>query len=78
MVVFSFVQIKPPYKIIDIFVDEPIPFKQIYSRKITAEVEKVDIPLICLDHLKILKQKASRAKDLEDIVQLEAIKEART
>jgi len=75
MIVFSFVKNDPPFYIVDMFVDEPIPFSAVYKNRINIHVEKVKIPLISMDHLRILKQKAGRAQDLIDLVQLNAIKE---
>ena len=74
MIVFSFVYKDPPFQLIDMFVDEPIPFGELYKKKKNIKVEGVIIPLIGIDHLLKLKKKAGRDKDLNDIEQLNEIK----
>jgi len=73
MIVFSFVENKPPFKLIDMFVDEPFPFNEIYKNRVYADIDTIQVPLISIDHLKKLKKAAGRPQDLIDIVQLEAI-----
>ena len=74
MIVFSFVYRHPPFNLIDMFVDEPIKFKELYKKKKVIRVEGIRIPLIAIDHLLKLKKNAGRSKDLDDIVQLNEIK----
>jgi predicted nucleotidyltransferase len=74
MIVFSFVDRNPPFQLIDMFVDEPIPFGELYKKKKNIKVGGVLIPLIGIDHLLKLKKKAGRDKDLNDIEQLNEIK----
>ena len=74
MIVFSFVSRQPPFQMIDMFVDEPIRFNDLYSKKKDMRIEGVKIPLIGIDHLLKLKKEAGRAKDLDDIIQLNEIK----
>ncbi len=74
MIVFSFVESQPPFEMIDMFVDEPIAFKDIYKQHTTIALKGVNVPLIAIDHLIRLKQQASRPKDIDDIVQLKHIK----
>jgi hypothetical protein len=77
MIVFSFVHRNPPFEMIDMFVDEPIKFDEIYRLHEKIKLKSVVVPVIGVDHLIRLKQKASRPKDLDDIVQLKHIKEYR-
>ena len=77
MIVFSFVHRQPPFELIDMFVDEPIKFGEVYKYKKIVRVEGISIPLISIDHLLKLKKKAGRGKDLDDIVQLNEIKRIR-
>ncbi len=74
MIVFSFVYKDPPFQLIDMFVDEPIAFRDLYQKKKNIRVEGITIPLISIAHLIKLKKKAGRNKDLDDIVQLNEIK----
>jgi len=74
MIVFSFVHRDPPFEMIDMFVDEPIAFRDLHQKKKDISVEGITIPLISIDHLIKLKKQAGRNKDLDDIVQLNEIK----
>jgi len=74
MIVFSFVDRNPPFQLIDMFVDEPIPFGELYKQKKNIRVGGVTVPIIAIDHLVKLKRKAGRDKDLNDITQLNEIK----
>jgi len=74
MVVFSFVYKNPPFQLIDMFVNEPIAFKELYKKKENIDVGGIKVPLINIDHLLKLKRQAGRNKDLDDIVQLNEIK----
>ncbi len=75
MIVFSFVQKDPPFQLVDIFVDEPIPFEKIYKNRVEAKLKGITIPIISIDHLLKLKKQAGRDIDLIDIIQLKAIKD---
>ena len=75
MIVFSFVQKDPPFQLVDMFVDEPIPFETVYKNRVEAKLKDIIIPITSIDHLLKLKRQANRDIDLIDITQLEAIKE---
>lgn len=77
MIVFSFVSRHPPFQLVDMFVDEPIKFEELYKQKKDIRIEGIKIPLIAIDHLLKLKKKANRPKDLDDMVQLNEIKRMR-
>ena len=74
MIVFSFVENDPPFNLIDMFVDEPISFKALYKKKVSARLGAVTVPVVSIDHLIQLKQMAGRDRDLNDIAQLKEIK----
>ena len=74
MIVFSFFNREPPFELIDMFVDEPIAFKELYQKKKNVDVGGLKVPLIGIDHLIKLKKMAGRDKDLNDITQLNEIK----
>ena len=77
MIVFSFCEDEPPFKLIDIFVDEPIPFEKIYEKRIKVDIKGVKVPIMCIDHLTKLKRIAGRDIDLIDIAQLNELKRLR-
>lgn len=73
MIVFSFVQKGPPFRLIDIFVEYPLRFDLIYKNRLNIKIGNVTIPIVCIDHLIKIKQKAGRPVDLNDIAQLKEI-----
>ncbi len=73
MIVFSFFHLKDHFKLIDMFVYEPFPFSEISRKMIKVKVQGITIPIISLAHLKILKQRAGRPKDLIDLANLSEI-----
>ncbi|MBF0485359.1 MAG: hypothetical protein HQL16_02475 [Candidatus Omnitrophica bacterium] len=77
MLVFSFQDRNPPFHLIDMFLEEPIPFKEVFAKSVKAKYGSVKVPIIGIGHLLKLKDAAGRGKDLEDIVQLKAIQERR-
>ena len=74
MVVFSFVENDPPFKLIDMFVNEPIKFTEVYKKKTNVKLEGVTVPTISIDHLIQLKKQAGRDRDKNDILNLKEIK----
>ena len=74
MIVFSFVYKKPPFQLIDMFVNEPIKFEELFNKRQDVRAGRIKVPLIAIDHLLKLKKQAGRDKDLMDIAQLNAIK----
>lgn len=74
MIVFSFVNKNPPFDLVDVFVDEPIKFDSVYAKRKIIKSGDLTLPIIDIDQLILLKKKASRPKDLDDIVQLKEIK----
>lgn len=74
MIVFSFVNNKPPFDLVDLFVNEPIKFDILMKKCETLSAKSICVPIAAIDHLVKLKQEAGRDKDLDDIVQLKAIK----
>ena len=73
MLVFTFGHKDPPFKNIDVFVNDPMPFKKIYECRKNAVIEGVKIPLVSAEHLRILKEKANRPQDIIDLRQLDEI-----
>ena len=75
MLVFSFCKRKPPFDLIDMFIKEPFAFDRIYKNRINVKIENITIPILPVNDLIKLKEKAGRPKDLDDIAQLKKIKE---
>lgn len=59
---------------IDIFVEEPIAFSEMYPDRVEYELRPTfNIPVIGLAHLRQLKQQAGRPRDLLDLAELDKI-----
>jgi hypothetical protein len=75
MRVFSFQHPDRPYEIVDIFVNEPMPFGELWAKKELVPFGRIALPVIGIDHLLQLKRDAGRLQDLSDIEALERLKE---
>ena len=73
MVVFSFFHLKDHLKLIDVFVAEPIKFSELERKIEKIKINNLVISVVGIEHLKKLKQLASRPQDLIDIRNLEEI-----
>lgn len=62
------------YQEVDIIIDSPVPFETAKKDMIRVRIENLNLPLISIDHLIKMKQKAMRAIDQLDIHQLKMIK----
>jgi hypothetical protein len=63
-------------KLVDIFIDEPIPLQEVDQAKTMVKAADLSIPVISiprLKRLKRLKRIAGRPQDLADIEALEAV-----
>ncbi|MDR4497199.1 MAG: hypothetical protein MRK02_04635 [Candidatus Scalindua sp.] len=73
MMVFSLFDPRNPYFLLDVFVIEPFDFNKEYKAKREMKSGKVKIPLISLDHLVKMKEKAGRPQDISDVFYLKKI-----
>ena len=73
MKVFSFIQSKDDYKIIDVFVTEPIPFEEAYKRRQKIKANDVSISVISADDLIALKKASGRDQDIADLKMLKEL-----
>ncbi|NLE65773.1 MAG: hypothetical protein GX606_07670, partial [Elusimicrobia bacterium] len=64
MVVFSFQNRKAPFRLVDMFVDEPIRFPDVERKAVRVRYGTTRIPLMAIEHLVLLKDAAGRGKDL--------------
>ncbi len=74
LVVFTMFHPSDPLTLLDIFVEEPLPFADMMSDAQIMKVETTDVRIVSIDHLIEMKQKAMRPKDIEDIEALSEIK----
>ena len=73
MEVFSFVDPAQPMSLIDVFIEEKIPFGEIMKDLVRITAKGITIPVVSLSHLKSLKKAAGRPQDLADIEAIEAL-----
>lgn len=73
MKVFSFIHPKDDYKIIDVFVTEPIPFEEAYKRRQKIKANDVNISVISADDLIALKEASGRDQDIADLKMLKEL-----
>jgi hypothetical protein len=76
MEVFSFVDPGQPMTLVDVFIEEKIPFGEVVKDLVRITAKGIMIPVVSLDHLKKLKRAAGRPQDLADFEALEALEQA--
>lgn len=77
MKVFSFIHLDKPRELIDVFIDEIIDYNKVDSEKIVVKADNLRIPIMSINHLKVLKKIAGREQDLSDIKALDAVQRLR-
>jgi hypothetical protein len=75
MLVFSMVDPADPLRAVDLFVDEPIPFEELYERSLTLDVAGTPVRVASIRDLITLKQQAGRPQDEADIAALRELEE---
>ncbi len=73
-VVFTFIDLKKPFKQIDIFLSNPIDFEEAYSRREVMTIAGAKVSIASIDDLIKMKSSTARPRDMEDIHHLERIK----
>ncbi|HWR72804.1 MAG TPA: hypothetical protein VN604_06520 [Nitrospirota bacterium] len=73
MTVFSFVDPAQPMGLVDVFIEENIPFPEIMQNRVVMTAKDITISVISRSHLKRLKQEAGRPQDLADIEAIEEL-----
>jgi hypothetical protein len=73
MEVFSFVDPAQQMTLIDVFIEEKIPFREVMQEIVQMTAKGITISVVSLRHLKRLKQAAGRPQDIADIAAIEAL-----
>lgn len=61
---------------VDIFVEEPFAFSDMYAERVEYELgANTVIPVVSLEHLRAMKQQAGRPRDLLDLEELDQLNE---
>lgn len=65
-----------PFEVIDIFLESPIDFEEMYSRSSTVSIDDALVTVCSIKDLIFMKEIAGRDKDLLDLVQLYKIRDS--
>lgn len=71
MKVFSYVENRKPFRVLDIMVRPLAGFDRLYRARVTVRYEGVSVPLIPVAALVRMKRQAGRPEDLRDVAFLE-------
>lgn len=74
MKVFSFYHPHQPLNLIDIFIYEPVDYKEMKDHSVKMKIGNLFIPVASIEYLIILKEISGRRQDKEDIKALKKIK----
>lgn len=74
MQVFSMVDRENPMRVVDLFVEHPLDFEQLWSRATRYELHSAVVHVASIPDLIQLKRLAGRPQDLDDIEQLERLR----
>lgn len=75
MTVFSMWDPDDPLRSVDLFVEQPIDFEELWARSVVVDIDGTPVRVASIEDLIRLKRIAGRAVDLEDIAALESIEE---
>ncbi len=78
MLVFCFYHKDDMMNVVDVFVNHPLPFEEIFQRRELIPIQDFKVPVISIPDLITLKKQASRTQDLSDIRALEEILKIRS
>jgi len=73
MTVFSLYDPKTPFFLIDIFVESPFDFDEVYRRRKKIRSEDTVIPVVPINELILMKEKSNRPQDRADVFYLRKI-----
>jgi hypothetical protein len=73
MVVFSFYHKDDSMRVIDVFVEHPKPFDEMYKRRFDVDLDGISLPVVGIQDLVSMKKKAGRNQDKSDILNLRKV-----
>lgn len=71
---YSFIPPQNSLLQIDIIIEESLKFNDFYKKRANKRIDKVNIPIVCLDDLIKMKKKANRDQDILDLKSLIELK----
>jgi len=74
MAVFSLHDPKRPFFLVDVFIDVPFDFNEVYNERERMKAGSVVIPVIPIGHLISMKEKTGRPQDISDAYHLRKIR----
>ena len=77
MQVFSFWDTRQSRPTVDIMLDAPVPFEELWESAATMPIAGHSVRVASVEHLIRTKQAAGRPKDLEDVQRLQALRPTR-
>ena len=75
MMVFNLYDPKDPLRSVDLFVDPPIPFEELWSRAELIALPSGEVRVASIDDMIKMKKNTGRALDSTDIEALEALRD---
>lgn len=75
MRVFSLHDPQNPFRHVDLFVEYPLPFEDLWTSATRVAIGDLSVPVASIDHLIAMKTEAGRPRDIEDIEALREIQE---
>lgn len=75
MLVFSFTDPADPFFELDVFIESPLPFDELVAQSKSVTIAGEEARVASIDHLIAMKRRAGRPKDLDDIEELERLRD---
>ncbi len=75
MMVFTMIHESPKRPVVDLFIDYPLPWKQLRDAAVERTVAGVVVPVCSIDDLITIKEAAGRDRDLVDIAKLRQVRD---
>ena len=60
---------------LDVFVESPLPFEELFESSVERSVAGRSVRVASIDHLLDMKRRAGRPKDIDDIAELEGLRD---
>lgn len=73
MQVFTMYDPGDPLRTVDLFVENPLPFEELWNRSVEIELQSTSVRVVCVEDLIRLKRIAGRPQDDADIAALEKL-----